>query len=73
MQALEVDLGQTEQARAQAQWLASHRGRAYVEIECGHCLQALNVSDSHATVEAPAAPSKDAAGQAAQPRASSRG
>ncbi|MDG2517801.1 putative peptide modification system cyclase [Lysobacter soli] len=41
------DAGQSANAIEQARWVATHRGRAYVELECGHCLQALNVADSN--------------------------
>jgi putative peptide modification system cyclase len=40
--------GHTADALAQAQWLQKRRGLAYVELECGHCLQAMNVADSNA-------------------------
>ncbi|MBO9715240.1 MAG: putative peptide modification system cyclase, partial [Pseudoxanthomonas sp.] len=42
-------LGEDEKALAQAQWLSTHRGRAYVELGCGRCQQALNVYDSVAS------------------------
>ena len=42
-----VDAGDSERALEHARWLKSRRGRAYVELECGHCLQALNVADSN--------------------------
>ncbi|QSX74430.1 putative peptide modification system cyclase [Lysobacter arenosi] len=42
-----LDAGQSDLAMEQAQWLRQHRGLAYVELECGHCLQALNVADSN--------------------------
>ncbi|WP_454832886.1 putative peptide modification system cyclase [Pseudoxanthomonas wuyuanensis] len=32
----------------EARWLSSHRGRAYVEFDGNHLLQALNVADSNA-------------------------
>lgn len=38
--------GQGEKALAQAQWLSKHRGRAYSELGCGWCQQALNVADT---------------------------
>ncbi|HEX7802763.1 MAG TPA: putative peptide modification system cyclase [Pseudoxanthomonas sp.] len=38
--------GQGEKALAQAQWLSRHRGRAYSELGCGWCQQALNVADT---------------------------
>ncbi|GAB3373769.1 putative peptide modification system cyclase [Lysobacter rhizosphaerae] len=38
--------GRNAEAVAQARWLQQRRGLAYVELECGHCLQALNVADS---------------------------
>lgn len=34
-------------ALAQAEFLASHRGRAYAEVDCAYCLQPLNVVDSN--------------------------
>jgi hypothetical protein len=39
--------GNTKEALAQARWLQHRRGLAYIELECGHCLQALNVADSN--------------------------
>jgi putative peptide modification system cyclase len=39
-------LGKYEDAIRHARWLQQRRGLAYVELECGHCLQALNVADS---------------------------
>ncbi|WP_396616133.1 putative peptide modification system cyclase [Lysobacter soli] len=39
--------GRTKDALTQARWLESNRGRAYIELDCGHCLQALNVADSN--------------------------
>ncbi|UNK48118.1 putative peptide modification system cyclase [Lysobacter sp. S4-A87] len=39
--------GKTEQALAQAQWLSTHRGRAYIELGCGWCQQSLNVVDTN--------------------------
>lgn len=41
------DIGQDAKWAEQARWVAKNRGRAYVELECGHCLQALNVADSN--------------------------
>ncbi|GAB3100271.1 putative peptide modification system cyclase [Lysobacter terrae] len=41
------DAGNVPAALEQARWLQAHRGQAYVELECGHCLQALNVVDSN--------------------------
>lgn len=38
--------GNSEKASAEATWLASHRGRAYSELGCGWCQQALNVADT---------------------------
>jgi putative peptide modification system cyclase len=40
--------GRKTEALEQARWLQKNRGRAYIELDCGHCLQALNVSDSNA-------------------------
>lgn len=42
------DLGDQDKAQAQARWLRTHRGQAYIELQCGYCLQALNVADSSA-------------------------
>jgi hypothetical protein len=41
------DAGDTSAALEEARWLQTRRGLAYVELECGHCLQALNVVDSN--------------------------
>ena len=41
-----VASGKADQAKAQADWLASHRGRAYIEQGCGWCQQPLNVVDT---------------------------
>jgi hypothetical protein len=41
-----VASGNADQAKAQADWLASHRGRAYIEQGCGWCQQPLNVVDT---------------------------
>lgn len=38
--------GNDEKALTQAAWLASHRGRAYSELGCSWCQQALNVVDT---------------------------
>jgi putative peptide modification system cyclase len=38
--------GDNRAALEQSRWLQRRRGLAYVELECGHCLQALNVADS---------------------------
>ena len=38
--------GKVDEASAQADWLGSHRGRAYVEQGCGWCQQPLNVVDT---------------------------
>ena len=45
-----ASLGKNEDAIRHAQWLQAHRGLAYVELECGHCLQALNVADSNLAI-----------------------
>ena len=29
----------------QHEWIKQHAGRAYVELDCGHCLQTLNIGD----------------------------
>lgn len=42
-----TDAGQSGPALEQARWLQQHRGLAYAEIECGICVQALNVADSN--------------------------
>jgi predicted Zn-dependent protease len=39
--------GANGQALAQADYLASNRGRAYTEVDCAYCLQPLNVLDSN--------------------------
>lgn len=36
------------EALAQADFLRSHRGMAYAELDCGYCMQPLNVIDSNA-------------------------
>ena len=38
--------GNADKASAQADWLAAHRGRAYIELGCGWCQQPLNVLDT---------------------------
>jgi len=38
--------GKVDEASTQADWLGSHRGRAYVEQGCGWCQQPLNVVDT---------------------------
>ena len=43
----QADAGDIDHALEQARWLQRRRGLAYVELECGHCLQALNIADSH--------------------------
>jgi hypothetical protein len=45
-----ASLGKHEDAIEHARWLQQHRGLAYVELECGHCLQALNVADSNLAI-----------------------
>ena len=42
-----ADAGDVAAAQEQAHWLQRRRGLAYIEFECGYCLQALNVVDSH--------------------------
>ena len=42
--------GNAAEALAHARWLQRRRGRAYAELDCGHCLQALNVADSNRAV-----------------------
>ncbi len=44
-----LDAGDERGAQLHAEWLRAHRGLAYVELECGNCLQALNIMDSHIT------------------------
>ncbi|MEE7559213.1 hypothetical protein HH299_05415 [Xanthomonas sp. Kuri4-2] len=39
-------------AQVQAEWLSQRRGLAYAEIECGFCLQALNILDVNAAAGA---------------------
>jgi hypothetical protein len=41
-----ADAGDHARALAHAAWLQEHRGRAYIDSACGHCLQALNAADS---------------------------
>ena len=43
-------LAKYEQALEHARWLQKRRGLAYVELQCGHCLQALNVADSNLAI-----------------------
>lgn len=43
-------LGKDADAIRHARWLQQRRGLAYVELECGHCLQALNVADSNLAI-----------------------
>ncbi|MFC5578686.1 putative peptide modification system cyclase [Lysobacter niabensis] len=50
-----ASLGRSDDAIVHAQWLQDHRGLAYVELECGHCLQALNVADSNLAMQRAAA------------------
>jgi putative peptide modification system cyclase len=45
-----ANAGNYVQALEQARWLQRRRGLAYVELECGHCLQALNVADSNLAI-----------------------
>lgn len=40
-------LGDPKGAMIQEEWLRERRGLAYAEIECGYCLQALNIMDSN--------------------------
>ncbi|MFC5570949.1 putative peptide modification system cyclase [Lysobacter yangpyeongensis] len=47
--------GRNDEALWHARWLQQHRGTAYVELECGHCLQALNVVDSDRAIRIEAA------------------
>ncbi len=47
--------GNADGVRREQQWLRSKRGLAYAEIECGYCLQVLNVGDSSAVMSAYAA------------------
>ena len=41
------DAGQAHAAAEQARWLEDHRGLAYIELDCGHCMQAMSVADSN--------------------------
>jgi hypothetical protein len=34
-------------ARESAVWLTARRGQAYAELQCGQCLQALNIVDAN--------------------------
>lgn len=43
-------LGNMEEALRHARWLQRRRGLAYIELECGHCLQALNIADSNIAI-----------------------
>jgi putative peptide modification system cyclase len=45
-----ASLGKHEDAIRHSRWLQQHRGLAYIELECGHCLQALNVADSNLAI-----------------------
>ena len=45
-----ADAGDNSAAIEQSQWLQRRRGLAYIELECGHCLQTLNVADSNIAV-----------------------
>lgn len=45
-----ASLGKDEEAIRHARWLQQRRGLAYVELECGHCLQAMNVADSNLAI-----------------------
>ncbi len=49
MEAL-ADEGRVADALEQARWLQRRRGLAYAELECGGCLQALNVLDSNLAI-----------------------
>lgn len=42
--------GQIDKALEQARWLQASRGVAYIESSFGQCLQALNVTDSNASL-----------------------
>ncbi len=44
--------GDVEGAHRETTWLRDKRGLAYAEIECGYCLQTLNVKDSNAVLAA---------------------
>jgi putative peptide modification system cyclase len=46
-----ASVGRIEEAIQHARWLQQHRGVAYVELECGHCLQALNVANSNLAIQ----------------------
>ncbi len=48
------DAGKLDEAVKEARWLQRRRGLAYVELRCGHCVQALNVVDSNLAVLAEA-------------------
>lgn len=43
-------LSKYDEAVKHARWLQKRRGLAYIELECGHCLQALNVADSNLAI-----------------------
>ncbi|MNO03501.1 hypothetical protein D3C81_2242280 [compost metagenome] len=44
--------GDADGVRRELSWLRDKRGLAYAEIECGYCLQTLNVKDSNAALAA---------------------
>lgn len=39
--------GKLEDSLKQVEWLKTHRGMAYAELQCGYCLQSLNIIDSN--------------------------
>jgi len=40
-------LGREEEALEQADFLRTQRGMAYAELDCGYCMQTMNVVDSN--------------------------
>ena len=40
-----AEAGKALEAEAQTQWLLSRRGMAYAELQCGYCMQPMNVMD----------------------------
>ena len=41
-----VAAGMPDKAMAEANWITTHRGQAYIELGCSWCLQPLNVVDT---------------------------
>ena len=66
------DDGRTEEAKRQAQWLTANRGWAYAELNCGYCMQSLNVTDVDALALRRAAASQNAGWQGVNSRVLAR-